>query len=56
LVDTFDSIMNGTVEKPAVTSEDAREPLVVLADGGVHREARRAQVDAAIAALPKLRH
>jgi hypothetical protein len=52
----LDAIAGGDVTNPAATSEDVGEPLVVLADGEVHREAGRAEVEAAIAALPQLRH
>jgi hypothetical protein len=53
-IENLDAIAGGDV--PAAMSEDAGEPLVVLADGEVQRKAGRAEVDAAIAALPQLRH
>jgi hypothetical protein len=39
----------------AAASVDGGEPLVVLTDGEVQRKAVRAEVDAAVAALPELR-
>jgi hypothetical protein len=55
-IENLDAIAGGDVKNPAAMSEDAGEPLVVLADGDVQRKAGRAEVDAAIAALPQLRH
>jgi hypothetical protein len=52
----LDAIAGRDLNDPAAMSEDADEPLVALADGEVQRNAGRAQVEAAIAALPQLRH
>ena len=54
-IENIDAIAGGNVKNPAAISVDASEPLVVLSDGETQREAGRAEVEGAIAALPQLR-
>lgn len=55
-IETLDAITGGDAKRHEGAADHDGEPLVVLADGEIERQVRRAQVEAAIAALPQLRH